>query len=229
MNVSCPGCRSVFRIDPAKVPLIGVRARCSVCQGVIGIGGSPVSTPTSALPSQSGAPDAVLATRTRNAAVTPPAPSLPGLAARGTPTAPPVPRATPAPAAVRSSAIPTVAPTPVPALAPAPPARAELIPRPPAPHPSGTAVRRPINPFLSSDPHQKARRLARALISDIVVYHRERHAEGQRNSTLKELFRDEIRKSYEEYAEQVGKEIAESTPHFRDALNDVLGAGKKVF
>ena len=220
MNVSCPGCRSVFRVDPAKVPLIGVRARCSVCHGVIGIVGTQGSTPISLLPSNGGAPVAVQPA---------PAPSLPGLAAAVIPTVPLAPRATPAPAAARASARPIVASTPVTAFASARPAAAEPIPRPPAPQPSGTAVRRPINPFLSSDPHQKAKRLARALISDIVVYHRERHAEGQRNGTLKELFRDEIRKSYEEYAEQVGKEIAESTPHFRDALNDVLGGGKKVF
>ena len=37
MNVSCPDCRSIFRVDPAKVPPNGVRARCSVCSGVITI------------------------------------------------------------------------------------------------------------------------------------------------------------------------------------------------
>ena len=35
MNVTCPECSSVFRVDPAKIPLAGVRARCSVCGGVI--------------------------------------------------------------------------------------------------------------------------------------------------------------------------------------------------
>lgn len=40
MNVSCPECGSVFRVDPAKVPVAGVRARCSVCGGVITIGES---------------------------------------------------------------------------------------------------------------------------------------------------------------------------------------------
>ena len=35
VNVSCPECRSVFRVDPAKVPSTAVRARCSVCGGVI--------------------------------------------------------------------------------------------------------------------------------------------------------------------------------------------------
>ena len=40
MNVSCPECGTIFRVDPAKVPLAGIRARCSVCGGVIAIGES---------------------------------------------------------------------------------------------------------------------------------------------------------------------------------------------
>ncbi|MDQ6634780.1 MAG: zinc-ribbon domain-containing protein, partial [Gemmatimonadota bacterium] len=38
MNVVCPECRSVFRVDPGKVPGTSVRARCSVCGGVLTIG-----------------------------------------------------------------------------------------------------------------------------------------------------------------------------------------------
>ncbi|MGH7649994.1 MAG: zinc-ribbon domain-containing protein, partial [Gemmatimonadaceae bacterium] len=38
MNVVCPEGGSIFRVDPAKIPLAGVRARCSVCGGVIAIG-----------------------------------------------------------------------------------------------------------------------------------------------------------------------------------------------
>ena len=41
MNVSCPECQSVFRVDPAKIPPTGVRARCSVCGGVITVGIGP--------------------------------------------------------------------------------------------------------------------------------------------------------------------------------------------
>ncbi|MDF1506167.1 zinc-ribbon domain-containing protein, partial [Roseisolibacter sp. H3M3-2] len=39
MNVTCPDCRSVFRVDPAKVPPAGVRARCSVCGGIFAVSG----------------------------------------------------------------------------------------------------------------------------------------------------------------------------------------------
>ena len=35
MNVSCPECTTVFRVDPAKIPERGVRARCSVCRALI--------------------------------------------------------------------------------------------------------------------------------------------------------------------------------------------------
>ena len=67
------------------------------------------------------------------------------------------------------------------------------------------------------------------LISDLVTYFPQRRDEGLRDGTLKELFREEIKKSYEEYVDQVGKEFAESTPHFQDALNEILGAGQQIF
>jgi hypothetical protein len=92
-----------------------------------------------------------------------------------------------------------------------------------------TPARPPINPFLANDPNAKAKRLARALVSDIVAYFPQKREEGMRDGTLKQLFREEIKKSYEEYVEQVGREFAEGTTHFQDALNDVLAGGKKLF
>jgi hypothetical protein len=94
---------------------------------------------------------------------------------------------------------------------------------------SGTPNRAPINPFLANDPNAKARRLSRALVSDLVTYFPQRREEGMRDGTLRELFREEIKKSYEEYTEQVGREFAESTTHFQEALNDILAGGQKIF
>lgn len=88
---------------------------------------------------------------------------------------------------------------------------------------------RPLNPFLVQDPEQKARRLARALISDLVVYHPEKRQEGIREGTLNTLFEEEIQKSWEEYVEQVGEEMARRTPFFTEALNEILAGGRKVF
>ena len=66
-------------------------------------------------------------------------------------------------------------------------------------------------------------------MSDICAYFPQKRDEGIRDGTLKQLFREEIKKSYEEYVEQVSREFAESTTHFQDALNDVLAGGKKLF
>ena len=88
---------------------------------------------------------------------------------------------------------------------------------------------RPVNPFLSQDPALKARRLARALISDMVVYHPSKRQDGLRDGNLKELFEEEIRKSWEEYAEQVGKDVADGTPYFKEALNEILAGGRQIF
>ena len=102
-------------------------------------------------------------------------------------------------------------------------------------HPIGTPTgtpaegRRPINPFLRADPAQRARRLARALVSDLVAYHPQKREEGLRDGTLRQLFREEIKKSYEEYVEQVGREAAEGAPYFQEALNDILAGGRRLF
>jgi predicted Zn finger-like uncharacterized protein len=289
MNVSCPDCRSIFRVDPAKVPPSGVRARCSVCSGVISIpaptgqntppsgsgravgsaieqGGArptpadqsgwdpapfaPSSAPQRAAPpppsrtvetppSQRSRPEA-MDRATASATATPPSPAsvlpeftppppLPPFRPAGAPpfTAPaaaptPSPAAPPfVPSTPRSTA-PSVGPVATPPRAPGVAASA------PATGSDGGA-RRPLNPFLSKDPNQRAKRLARALVSDIITYHPAKHAEGLRDGTLKQLFREEIKKSFEEYIAQVGQQLAESTTYFQEALNEVLGAGKKIF
>ena len=102
-------------------------------------------------------------------------------------------------------------------------------PSPAAPRDASKTGSRPVNPFLTNDPSQKARRLARALISDLAVYYPDRRKEGLANGTLKELFKEEIEKSWEEYSEQVGKEVAGSTSYFTDALNDILAGGRRIF
>ena len=280
MNVSCPDCRSIFRVDPAKVPPMGVRARCSVCSGVISIPtptgqntppsgseraasslgdtGGTRSTPAAqsgwdpapyapssqrpAAPPPSRGVEAPASSRPRPEAIdrataaataTPPSPSseLPEFA-------PPPPLPPFRPAGAPPFAAPSATPFPSPAAPPFVPSasRSATPPRPAVTPSSGSAAvgsdgsaRRPLNPFLAKDPNQRAKRLARALVSDIITYHPAKHAEGLRDGTLKQLFREEIKKSFEEYIAQVGQQLAESTTYFQEALNEVLGAGKKIF
>jgi predicted Zn finger-like uncharacterized protein len=225
MNVTCPNCSTVFRVDPAKVPDGGVRARCSVCRAVFRV----VAEAAAPQPRASAAPASPSASAP---AVPTPRPPL----ATSPAPAPPVERVTAPPPFVVPPAAPVraaVAPPPAgpPSVGPhvRPPfsSRPVSIATPVAPRTS--APRPSVNPFLSKDPGQKARRLARALVSDIVVYHPEKRLEGLRHGTLKQIFDEEIKKSWEEYAGQVGRELAESTTHFTDALNEILGDGSKTF
>lgn len=77
--------------------------------------------------------------------------------------------------------------------------------------------------------HEKARRLARVLASDIAIYNREKKDRGIQEGNLVAVLGYEIKKSWETYKERVGAEFANSTPYFRDALNDMLAEGKKIF
>jgi predicted Zn finger-like uncharacterized protein len=83
--------------------------------------------------------------------------------------------------------------------------------------------------FGRRDPHDRAKRLARVLVSDIIAYYPEKHAEALLRGTVKEDFAEEVEKSRKEYVDQVGREMADSTPYFREALNEVLARGGHVY
>ncbi len=100
------------------------------------------------------------------------------------------------------------------------------MPAPPAP---SAPSKRVINPFMARDPKLKARRLGRALISDMFVYQPGKRQQALDSGDLKEVFEEEIKKSWEEYVGQVGEEIANSTPYFTEALNEILAGGQPVF
>jgi hypothetical protein len=100
---------------------------------------------------------------------------------------------------------------------------------PTASAPTATAAKPAAPAFGPQDPDTRARRLARALVSDVKVYNREKWEKSRQAGTLRQEFRTEILKSWEEYVEQVGEEMAKSKPFFRQALNDILAEGKAVF
>lgn len=183
MNVSCPQCRTVFRVNPAKVPREGVRARCAICGSTFEVT-APASAPEPAAVPGS-APGAGFAGGF-------PAASTPAPAFRTPPAAPPAP---PAPSAPSPPSAPGQAP--------------------------GQAA--------GAEPDARAKRLARALVSDLRTYHPDLQERGLREGRLKELFREEIKKSWQQYVDQVGLDVAKSTPHFRDALNEILAQGQRVF
>jgi predicted Zn finger-like uncharacterized protein len=298
VNVTCQDCRSVFRVDPAKVPPNGVRARCSVCGAIVRISfGSTTPLTNAALPHPLTPLQSPASSGRATPAISEPVATSQPYPSRPTPSFSSPVWMAPAEPALSSATIepsqvpmamtpvsasrvdmeqagrsatttdplapleflpesddetPAVAPPAVPVSTPPSATTVSVTPRPlvPPPPPSpGQLVgmlestpaqvvasvaapgepRRVVNPFLRSDPITRAKRLARALVSDMVAYQPAKRAEGLANGTLKQLFRDEIRKSYDEYVDQVGREVAESTAFFQDALNEVLAEGKRVF
>ena len=85
--------------------------------------------------------------------------------------------------------------------------------------------------FGKRDPTDKAKRLARVLVSDMIMYNAERHQSALSSGTLEQDFEEEIAKSWKEYVEQVGDELANGPGRdfWRDALNDILAKGQRVF
>jgi hypothetical protein len=79
--------------------------------------------------------------------------------------------------------------------------------------------------FGRRDPKEKAQRLARVLVSDIILYNPDRYRMALNTGRVREEFTDEIQKSWVEYVEQVGEEIATSTPFFDEALTEILEGG----
>jgi len=132
--------------------------------------------------------------------------SSPAVAAEERPASIPVPEAAPSPAASLGSRAPDST----------------------APAPAGTAIPTGLSADDQSK-HEKARRLARVLASDIAIYNREKRDRGIREGNLVAMLGYEIKKSWEIYKERVGAEFANSTPYFRDALNEMLAEGKKIF
>lgn len=83
--------------------------------------------------------------------------------------------------------------------------------------------------FGQRDPDEKAARLARVLVQDIIAYNQELYQKALEEGSLEEDFEDEIEKSWEEYVERIGEEMATSTTYFKDALNEILAKGDEIF
>ncbi len=67
-----------------------------------------------------------------------------------------------------------------------------------------------------------ARRIARAIVSDIALYNTKKVEEGIARDVLFDLLKEEIEEGRNYYQSRVDPDIARSTNHFNDALVDVL-------
>lgn len=226
ITVTCPSCSSSFPVDPAKIPEDGVNARCSSCGDIFRVERPaepvpepepvPEDTPVEAAPVATEEPPVVAREEAPVDVADPPS------AVEDSPTGVEEVEVVPA------VELPPVEAAPFEETAPAAPAVAE---------PAAEVAEAPADAgavaftFGKRDPTDKAKRLARVLVSDMIMYNAERHQSALENGTLERDFEEEIDKSWKEFVEQVGPEIADGDGRdfWRAALNDILAKGQELF
>ena len=258
MTVQCTSCSTSFPVDPAKVPPGGVRARCSACGSIFRVerpaepsepapravepegdegltsffGGSTAAAPETAQEEGEAAGSEAVGGAAVDDWVLERDPEVDASQVD-------VQRLDTVEEGMRHAqdafAGPAAGEAPVPGAPEAGGAGTTFTPEAPSPAPgtpgeaAGGAAPAQGFTFGKRDPKEKASRLARVLVSDMVAYNRDRHQRALEQGSLEEDFQDEIKKSWEEYVEQVGKDVAESTTYFNDALNEILARGQRVF
>jgi predicted Zn finger-like uncharacterized protein len=221
MTVECPACKTIFPVDPNKVPEGGVHARCSACSQVFFVEPPPARVPpeiAEAFP----APDGEALAREETAEQTDKAPAE--LEPRDRTLEEPEPGH---PEPTFGEPEPTFS-MDSPMLEGGPGYDAPLDETPEPRLPGEGEDQPPSGPlFGRRDPMQKAQRLARVLVSDIILYNPDRHRRALDSGRIKEEFKEEIQKSWTEYVEQVGEELATSTSFFEEALSEILVEGEQ--
>jgi len=244
-RVRCRKCQAVFSIDrsapaplkPAELPLIPPTPQAAAPAPPSPFGAPAASSRFDTSPFESAPAMATPSPAAPSRFDTSPFESSPA----PSPFAPAMPQATQgAPAEIEkfANAFASSAPAPPAAPEPAPAPPPQVAASPPPPPPAEPATVSPFSPSAGIPPglpeaerlkHERARRLARVLASDIAIYNKEKRDRGVKDGNLVAVLGYEIKKSWEVYKERVTAEMANSTPYFRDALNEMLAEGKKVF
>jgi hypothetical protein len=68
----------------------------------------------------------------------------------------------------------------------------------------------------------EARRLARTILSDIVLYNQAKVKEGIEKDSLFDILTDELAEGKKYYESMVDEEVRQSSNHFNEAVVDVL-------
>jgi predicted Zn finger-like uncharacterized protein len=224
ITVSCPSCSTSFPVDPAKIPEGGVRAQCSECPEIFGID----------QPDDSGLE--LSFAEPIDSAVDPSAPvSVDEMEVLPEVQSPFGADAEPSAADHDFASIQMDAPAGDSVTedepADAAPVVAEEAPATPeeAPAPEEAAADGGGFQFGKRAPEDKAKSLARSLVSDLIAYNPDKHKEALAAGTLVQVFDEEIGKSWKEFKDQVDPDVISKGTFFNDALNELLANGENVF
>jgi DNA-binding response OmpR family regulator len=84
-------------------------------------------------------------------------------------------------------------------------------------------------PVDTSEGHMKARRFARIIVSDIVLYNQAKVEQGVRQGTFYELLADDIQEGRAIYAQRVAEEIRTGTAYLDEALADLVAKKQREY
>lgn len=79
-----------------------------------------------------------------------------------------------------------------------------------------------MGPQAPQDPHEKAKRLARLIVEDLILYNQSKIREGIKNDTLFEVLDREIEAARRYYEKSVDPAVAREADYFNWALVDLL-------
>ncbi|HTG81247.1 MAG TPA: response regulator [Geobacteraceae bacterium] len=91
-----------------------------------------------------------------------------------------------------------------------------------------SAVPPPSSTVLPED-HLKAKRLARIIVSDIILYNQGKVEDGIRNGTFYELLADDIGEGRSLYARRVADDIHQATSYLEDAFEELIAKKRREF
>lgn len=247
-TVSCPSCSTSFPVDPTKVPEEGVLAQCSMCPEVFEVTRPDEADLAPAVEVETEVePEPVIEEPAVEEAPVVEAPSDAEELVFETSDGGGMDSAVSAVEEVEEEEVdepvpehafgdqeitfdePLVAPEEEALEAEAP----AVEPEPALEEPVAEAEPEPEAPavvqFGKRDPSDKAKSLARSLVSDILAYYKDKHAQSLAAGTLVPDFDEEVEKSWKEYTDQVDDEILANNTFFNDALNEILAEGQSVF
>lgn len=249
MIVECNNCHAKYNVDESKIPDTGIKVKCHKCQSIIFIqkeqpAPEPVQPEPVTAPPPEPPPEPTEQTPPAETTVpskpektygevdldSPPPgdASIPEETDTTIPTEPEVPTPEPPePAETEAASFEsTESEVSVPTETVEQSQTAETV------APFETEPAAPPEVELSEDDkkwHERARRLAKALASDLVLYNQDKVEEGLRDGTLAQLLGSEIRRSWEYYCQQIPKHIVDNSDYFKDQLNKIVGKGKEIF
>jgi predicted Zn finger-like uncharacterized protein len=88
-------------------------------------------------------------------------------------------------------------------------------------------VKAPLKAAVDPEEVEKARRFARLIVSDIVLYNQEAVAEGLTRGTFYDLLKDDIIEGRSLYEKRVPEVIRQSKDYFQEAFDNFIAAKKK--